>query len=127
LALPANISLSFKSLPLKNILPYLPGAVLTEKSFIPINHRFLNVLYNDKSQAAVNEKLAEIKSKCPNFKNQRFINGPTGDDPIILKGWNKLVDEAGIGSPQDCYREFSSMKLVKKKTTNIKKCRSLYH
>jgi hypothetical protein len=61
----------------------------------------------------VNENLDEIKSKCPNFKNHRFINGPAGDDPIILKRWNKLVEEAGVGSPQDCYREFSNMKSVK--------------
>jgi hypothetical protein len=57
--------------------------------------------------------MEEIKSKCPNFKNLRFISGPVGDDPIILKRWNRLVTEARIEAPQDCYREFSSIKKVK--------------
>jgi hypothetical protein len=78
---------------------------------IPI--RFLNVLYNDKCANAVQENLDEIKEKCPNFRNFRFVNGLKHEDGIIKRLWKTLIREADVQFPQDCFQQFSELKKVK--------------
>ena len=74
--------------------------------------RYLNVVFWRKGCGWVKQHREEIKQKCPDFKNRRFVSGPNGDDPLIAQRWEKLVAEANIQKPLKCYKIFSETKLV---------------
>ena len=74
--------------------------------------RYLNVVFGRKGCDTVQKHRQEIKQKCPDFKNYRFVSGPNGDDPLIVHRWERLVAEANIQTPIECYKNFSMSKKV---------------
>ena len=74
--------------------------------------RYLNVVFWRKGCDTVQKHRQEIKQKSPDFKSCRFVSGPNGDVPLIGQRWEKLVAEASIQTPIECYKNFSSARKV---------------